>query len=302
MTINDRISSLGPPRSGRIVKDPKEVIKELEAQARDAKENGIIVPEIVVPSKPEGDIVPARTINFQTGDLVLTVDGDYHLYDIDVEEGHWKDLLLVGSPALMGREQKWEDWENMIFPGDRVICPIKTLYWFMRAAYEQKDRQTHDAAHFQEFIQKEIENGGWHHADMFGYDLSDLTSVSTMALESNHPLHYSFVYQSLGGNISVPMMPGMGLEEFLGKLLGDNDPEHVNAVLSWCTGRKNGILCFPPGDNTYDTCGAFGVEDDQNYRMFLNQSPDNPLPMHLVEADPAKFTPRARPAQTGGKP
>lgn len=324
MSINDRVSSLGPPRGGRIVRDAKEVIKEIAEHSNEYQTSNLdplveIVEQPVLPSdKPSPIEMPDLTSPylFKFGSLTKITNRDYVLSDLYVPEGHWAQLQLIRKPALGEHATRsWIDWSSTSLNKplglglqdigmcvESYICPLKTLYWFMRAAYEQDARMNGNEEHslfFKNFIIGELLNGGWHHADIFHYELGDPFSVLTAGVPHGHPLYYEFEQPRalVNSEIYLTRGHGAGFEDFLGKLFGDNDPVHIDEVVSWCIdgfSTPGGYMTEPSPAVLEKFCGTFRKSGRANFEIRLTQSPHEPKPAHFVIADPKDFTPRAR--------
>ena len=266
MTINERVSVLGPPRGGRIVRDAKEVIREMEEQSKKA---GLeIAIEVPIAPEPRG-IKPISTTPqdlFRFSDLVFTNPKQLTLYGLEVPEGTWEQISLVHEAygdTRIASQGEWVQYSigktdidpiKNIFvrkdhkPGAHIVTS-KALYWFLRAAYELRNEpskqstidQIRDLNPGPDRFMRNIVT-----AELVTQGVSPLgrqwLNISTVGWELRHPLLVdNEYYKPTPGAYAIE--GNSMIEKMIYHLLGDPNASRVGKVLSWVS-QSNEIPTF----------------------------------------------------------
>jgi len=305
--INDKLSSLGPPRGGRIVRDPGEVIKEIEEyETRKSLEGEILeIPASADYCTVTNQSKPDDSLRFKVGGIESATDY-FELKDLEVPEGSWKSLKLVISPAYGDSEyETWRFWENRSRANQRVpsqvvqgiyengvLCPFRVFYWFLRSAYEMKSVNEENSTRFLEFIKTlhpktDLQDDfgvSWHFAEAY-IPFKGNIIVETRGMDKSHPLHQEFALEA-----HIPLT-GQGLEEYCNNALGDTYA-HFLEVFRWYAPDQinNSTTLTLTTTQNGQKCTTLRFLSD-GVHLNLHSVIEQTLPAHFVIADPMDFTP-----------
>jgi len=306
MSFNDRISALGPPRGGRVVRDAQEVIREMEEQSRHQSLEAQVLGAEKVKGGTDGlsdKPAPLDLMKFEVGQMIYTLDY-FELRDLAIPEGKWKSLKLLKSPAYgETRKGNWNFWDmesnsNLANPlmnvdgvrPESVWCSLRVLYWFMRAGYELREIQPEETQLFRNFLIDSMNPDTWHFSDLFT-PTRDGVIQKTGGLTLSHPLFYSIHFPKSRQEPNGAIVPGVSAQTYCNQILGDRI-EYVSDVLRWYSDRTATCVDSIRVSNGYkhSYCSQLSLLGNTTDLGF-GTDPQTPRPAHFVVANPLDFTP-----------
>lgn len=254
---------------------------------------------------------------FSFDQLVQTTNGDFILHGLEVDEGRWEILTLCGDSKYYENNLFWREWveisngkgilsegkfvhrDNLPMPLER-LAPLKTVYWFMRAAHslvmDHEDdvvgvTQRPDAAYnLAAFLRYPDERHYFNHADKF-QKISN-TICHTLMGWDNHPFDKQYRTFDVGKEDQFPISDSPEIVPFLATLLGDTDANRVKRVLSWVAdGFMRPEITMPCSYGLQTSVSTYYARKDF---AFLHGGLDitHKGPARMIRADKRYFTPR----------
>lgn len=246
------ISALSGTRMGRKVKTVDEVLAEAQGWG-----TTVVGPNLA--GQTDGGLdSPAQYFEpdiFRFAKFRYCEDVDaIVLTGLEVNEGTWEriwlDRLEYGQQSLT--PVQWEKYsigqatvdkdgkfvETLVQRENRQVT-TKSLYWFMRAAYEVRDKPEYAETISQlgRFLTRPILT-----ADrLVRFSDKPLVRVETHGWPDSHPLCVYKTFKS-ENRLFEQIGPDCDIQPLCETLFGDSDPERIAAVYSWLCGSTKPVL------------------------------------------------------------